>query len=270
MTENQQGAGKVGGASGAARSRPVLVRAHATFHVDHFALEFKNRNVSLHGLYGLPWPPLSPKAHFGRTVQAQLVLQTPEPVAVQIPAVISRERTFRSDWMGLTFLDSESEAQARAALRRAIEHHGFYPQHYTRKTPRIPASERIQTFPLKALGVLQDDRPSRSSAPIVFDVRNISLGGVLLSTENPNALPLQLDQVLSLYLEPRGSFTHQIQLKVQICRTIEELRPGSGNPVRYLGMRFVQLDAVNKAAYLELVRDVVQRISIGESAKGGV
>jgi hypothetical protein len=249
----------------------VLVRAHVTFHVEHFALEFKNRSVSFHGLFGLPWPPLSPKAHFGRSVQAHLTLQTPEPLAVQIPAVISRERTFRSDWMGLSFLASTNVAQAsgermRTILQRAIEQYGFYPHHYVRKTPRIPASDKIQTFPLKALAIPKEDVAGRAASPIVFDVRNISLGGVLLSTENPNALPLQLDQVLNLYFEPRGSFTHQIHVQAQVCRTIDEVIPGSGNAIRFLGLRFVHLDAVNKAAYLELVRDVVQRIALTEPA----
>ena len=216
------------------------------------------------GVFGLPWPPLSPKDHFGRVVQVALTLHTTDGTQVQTPATLCRERTFRSDWMGLSFqYDLSRDDRAFRTIRRAVELYGFYPQNYQRKTPRIPVSQKIQTFPLKVLGMLKQEGLSTSAPPIVFDVKNISLGGVLLSTENPHVFPIQLDDVLTLYFEPRGSFTQQIQVQAQVCRTIEEMHLASGNPVRTLGLRFVQMDTPQKAAYLDLIRDVVGRIRDG-------
>ncbi len=247
---------------------PIFVKGHLTFSLDEHVLEFVHQNISVFGVTGLPWPPLDPTRHFGQAVQAQVRIPssgTPSTLNFKTRAYLLRESTNRSEQMGLHFhLDAESRAQ----LETHISRHGFYPTEYIRKYPRIPSLATVQTFPLRALVTqlaLPDEHATdRVRLPgdeqIIFDVGNLSPNGILLHTENQLALSIRPGDRLEMKLEPRGWFPMQLTVQGMVCRIVDELDPSSGNIARYLGMKFTRISDVDRAAFLNLLKDILERL----------
>jgi hypothetical protein len=232
--------------------------------LDGHTLEFIHQAVSTFGVTGLPWTPLDPIRHFGKevTVQARIPSQ-PTPLAFSCPARVLREKTQYAEYMGLRFnLPADIKNQLDALIKKS----GFYPTDYVRKYPRIPSEEHIQTFPLRAMGIPnQDDlsrrkRPTSSGDPILFDVGNLSPNGVLISTENQSAIDLIPGDRIDLMLEPRGWFPNKVELEGTICRIGDELVPATGNLRRYFGIKFTRVDQANRQVFLELLKDILERI----------
>jgi hypothetical protein len=243
---------------------PVFIRGHLTFSLEGHTLEFIHQAVSTFGVTGLPWAPLDPIQHFGKEVTTQVRIPAqPQPLSFSCPARILREKTQYAEYMGLRF---KLPADVRSQLESLIKKGGFYPTEYVRKYPRIPSDEQIQTFPLKAMGIPnQDDlarsrRPSLSGDPILFDVGNLSPNGVLISTENQSAIDLLPGDRIDLMLEPRGWFPHKVEMEGTICRIGDEMVPATGNLRRYLGIKFSRIDHQNRQVFLDLLKDILERI----------
>ena len=243
---------------------PVFIRGHLTFTLEGHTLEFIHQAVSAFGVTGLPWSPLDPVTHFGKAVTVQVrVPAQPQPLAFSCQARILREKTQYSEYMGLRF---ELPADIRAKLQELIQKHGFYPTEYVRKYPRIPSDEHIQTFPLRAMGipnqddVLRHKRPPSAGDPLLFDVGNLSPNGVLLSTENQTAIDLAPGDRIDLMLEPRGWFPQKVEMEGVICRVNDELMPQNENLRRYFGIKFTRVDAENREIFLNLLKDILERI----------
>jgi hypothetical protein len=233
---------------------PVFVKGHLTFTVDQQDLEFIHQNISVFGVAGLPWGGLNARDHFGRAITATIRIAGTEPLSFWTKAHIMREYTSVGEHMGLKF---QLEATVKAKLAALIEKTGFYPTEYLRKYPRIPANNQIQTFPLRALAVTEGES---DKAPLILDVGNLSPNGVLLHTENQQALAIQPGTRLNLMLEPRGWFPMPIRVQGLVCRIVDELNPQSGNLIRYLGIKFAKVDDVNRTAFLDLLKDILGRI----------
>jgi hypothetical protein len=244
---------------------PVFIKGHLAFKIDRRELEFIHQNISVFGVAGLPWGQLDPRDHFGRETSVSIRITQPEALAIQGRARIMRESTAVGEHMGLRF---ELEPDARAKLSALIAKHGFYPTEYLRKYPRIPASSAIQTFPLRAVVYGGDDGAlaersavfAKSADPLVFDVANLSPNGVLLHTENQSALLIQPGDRLRVLLEPRGWFPMPIRAQGMVCRVSDEMGSSSGNLIRYLGVKFTQLDDVNRTAFMDLLKDILGKI----------
>lgn len=235
----------------------VFIKANLFFKVDPFALEFANRAISTYGVHGLPWAPLSPDQHFGRKVMVEIRIEVPMSLTIQTEATILYEQSTHGELMGLRFhLDEES----RTLLSELIAEHGHYPTQYIRKYPRIPLSESVRTFPLRVIGTLIPDEAQLDPPPIIFDVRDLSPTGILLTTENPFALSLRPGSRLDLTLEPRGDFLIRVRVQGTICRAMDEKDIKSGNLIRFFGIRFTRLDAENRAAFSELLKDILIQI----------
>lgn len=238
----------------------MFVKGHLYFSLAGHQLEFIHQNVSHFGITGLPWAPLSPHEHFGKTVNVQVKLQSPEQMQFRTAAYIVRERTTVSDFMGLKF---RMDAQLRSEIEAIIKRHGKMPADWKRKYPRIPSAMHLDTFPLRVLGTLSSDAHLSSGGvhtPIVFDVGNIGPQGLQIFTENPLAASFKPGQRLTLLIDPRGKFHTQIRAQASICRIIDEVHGDSGNAVRYLGLSFTKLDSVNKAAFLKLLSTILTKI----------
>ncbi|MGE0615552.1 MAG: PilZ domain-containing protein [Bacteriovoracia bacterium] len=233
---------------------PIFIRGHLEFKVGEITMHFKNKYVSVFGVTGLPWTPLNPQKHFATRVQVKITIEQPKAMILQAGAYITREQTAYGEYMGLRFILDD---QSRKTLGDLILKHGLFPTNYIRKYPRIPSSNRIQTYPLQILGNHANDR---ESPPIIFAVRNLSLGGVLVASESPFAVTIVPGSKLTLHLEPRGDFSIQISVQGLVCRVLEEINPGNGNVIRYFGIRFTKVDEDNKNAFLELLRDILVRI----------
>jgi hypothetical protein len=235
--------------------QPVFLKAHIAFTVDKHMLNFKERNITPYGAHSLAWTPLSPKKHFGRRAIANLRILTSNPINLQVPARITREHSFYGEQMGLKFDLSQDD---RKILTDLVDQEGYHPSEYARKYPRIPASAEISSFPLRAL--VHPQNPGNQTIPLIFDVSNISIGGVLIRSENPFVVSIQLGQSLQLYLEPRGDLPLQVILEGQVCRILEDLNPENGNLIRMFGVKFTQISQENRHSFMELLRDILERI----------
>jgi hypothetical protein len=243
---------------------PVFIRGHLTFTIDGHTLEFIHQSLSVFGVTGLSWAPLDPYTHFGKTVQVQIRIPAqPQPLTFITPAVILRERTQYAEYLGLRF---DLAPGVRTTMEELVRKQGFYPTEYVRKYPRIPSSEQVQTFPLRALGIPQVKRAARTGLepstgdPILFDVGNLSPNGVLLSTENQQASSLNPGDRIDLMIEPRGWFPHKVELEGLICRVSDELIPSTQNLRRYFGIKFSRVDETNRVIFLDLLRDILEKI----------
>ena len=239
---------------------PVFLKGHLTFKVDNRDLEFIHQNISVFGVAGMPWGSLNPRDHFGKEVMASVRITFSEALSILTHARIMRETTAVGEHMGLKF---HLEKEAHAKLSALIAKHGFYPTEYLRKYPRIPANSVIQTFPLRVVAFpdLESAEPdSTFKDPLVFDVGNLSPNGILLHTENQSALIIQPGDKIRILLEPRGWFPMSIRMQGLVCRVSDELSVESGNLIRYLGVKFVKVDDINRTAFLDLLKDILTKI----------
>lgn len=240
---------------------PVFVKGHLSFGIDGHALEYIHQNISIFGVTGLPWKPLNPKEHFGRSVSVTVRVPLHAPLSFRTPAFILREQTLYSEGMGLRFvLDAELKGQLSAYIAK----YGFYPTAYVRKYPRIPSQVAIQTYPQRVLVVPDAETSSAldgvASQPMIFDIVNLSPNGVLLMTENQIALSVLPGHRIHMALEPRGWFPVPVRIQGLVCRVTDELNSTSNNLTRYLGVKFVRVDEPNKAAFLDLLKDILERM----------
>lgn len=237
----------------------VFIKGHLSFSLHGENFEFKNRAISLFGAYGLPWGSLSPDKDFGRKVDLKIRIDEPQ-VDIQTPASLTREQGINADHMGTKF---HLEKTSDQLLRQIIGEHGFYPTDYLRKYPRIPVDQSIQTFPLRVMALpphLGSSIEEEDHFRIIFEVKNISINGILISTENPFAASIQPGTHLHLMIEPRGEFLLPVKVVGLVCRLLEEKNPESGNMTRHFGVKFVQVDTENQIAFTELLKDVLEKI----------
>ncbi len=234
---------------------PVFVKGHLSFGLDGHSLEYIHQSISVFGVTGLPWKPLNPREHFGRTVSVSVRIPLHQPLSFKTSASILREQTLYSEGMGLRFL---LDAELQGHLSAYIALHGFYPTEYVRKYPRIPSQVAIQTYPQRVLVVPAGE--GTDAQPMVFDVVNLSPNGVLLLTENQGSLSLLPGHRVHMTLEPRGWFPVPVRVQGLVCRVTDELNVSSNNLTRYLGVKFVRVDEPNKAAFLDLLKDILERM----------
>ncbi len=239
-------------------SLPVFVNADLSFKAGGVDLIFKNRLVSQFGVSSLPWGPLRPVEVFGTHTVARIEVQRPRREVLQIPALILREQTRSQSLLCLRFRASQLQL---SPLMRLIEVAGTSPREYQRRYPRIPADSVLATVPMHATLVPREARvKGLIPSPLVFNVRNLSPNGVLLSSENRLAEFLLPGGGVEIVLEPRGWFPTQVHVKGEICRIYEDLAVNSGNRVRYLGVQFTEIAPAERETFLELLKDVLVRL----------
>jgi hypothetical protein len=231
---------------------PVFIKGQMALRFEGQTLEFLRKNISVFGVTGLPWGPLNAQQHFGKPAEVSVKVASDDGFTFISPALIMREYTLYSEHMGVRLLLGTRE---RDELSQRISRHGFFPTDYIRKYPRIPSDPRIQTFPLHVIGTLEE-----SSQPIVFDVKDLSPNGLLISTENQAALKLTAGERLNIAIDPRGWFPAQIRCQAMVCRITDDLDAKTRNLTRYVGLRFSKIDDFNKSAFLDLMKDILARL----------
>lgn len=237
----------------------MFIKGHLTFSVEGHSLEFVHQTMSSFGASGLPWPPLNPRDHFGKEVELRIRVPTKAPLVLETKAYIMREQTSFTEQMALKFLLTPEQVQA---FNEHVKKNGFYPSDHIRKYPRIPSTHTVPTFPLQVIAT--------GSQSYVFNIVNLSPNGILLSSENRQSLEIKPGDRLDLKIQPRGWFPMQIQMQGLVCRTVDDLDPVSGNITRLLGMKFVKIDEVNKAAFLDLLKDIIKRLNSTSPGLPGV
>ncbi|MBI4924638.1 MAG: PilZ domain-containing protein [Bdellovibrio sp.] len=227
--------------------------------MDNEAMEFLFQIISHYGVSGLPSNSIT-QLYFGKTVFVNLELPAKVPLYLKTRAKVLREKTLYTEHMALKFLMEDDQKEQ---LSQHIKEHGFYPTEYVRKYPRIPATSDIQTFPLKT--IVKPIIPMvefGKSQHLVMDVINLSPNGSLLSSESQLALQLNPGQKLNLELEARGWFPVSVYMEGMICRIRDDLNVLNGNLLRHFGIKFTKIDRINKAAFMDLLKDILENIKI--------
>lgn len=242
--------------------QPIFVKGKIVFVIGGNAITLPNQNLSEFGCSGLPWGAFNARQHAGQMVLVTIQVATPgHPLVFKFPAIMMRESSVLGDHMGLKFLMDEDQ---RVELAAHIAQHGFYPTEYLRKYPRIPSNPLIQTFPLHAkvsserLG--NDQTIAVVNPSVLMNVENLSPNGLLLSSESLVSERFRPGQRISITLEPRGWFPHQIQFVGTICRISEDTDPQTHNTKRRMGVKFSKIDEVNRSAFLTLLQDILETL----------
>ena len=238
-------------------SQTLFTKGHLRLTLNDHVLEFLYQLISIYGVSGLPANPLT-KPFFGQKVFLTLEVPSAKPPLIfKTQAKVLREQTITSEHMSLKF---ELDANQKAQLLGHISKKGFYPTAYVRKYPRIPSSSVIQTFPLRAIIKPLDQTRPIGPKQLIMDVINLSPNGILLSTDSQIALDLAPGQRLGLELEPRGWFPVSVHVEGLICRVTDDLMSETGNLSRQFGIKFTKVDAINRAAFLDLLKDILEQI----------
>jgi len=237
----------------------VFIKAHLSFQLGEHALEFVHQNISPSGVSGLPWAPLNPMVHFGKKVQVQVRVATAEPQTVNLTATIFKEQTQFNTSMGLRF---EGQGPGIDLLKAQARKFGNMPTEYMRKYPRLPADPGVSTFPLLALvnAPAVDLAKARNAEQIIFNVANLSPNGILVVTENQLSLGYKPGERILITLDPRGWFPVSVRIAAMICRIQDEISPKNNNMVRSLGIKFLKVDDEHREAFLDLLRDILEKI----------
>ena len=240
--------------------RPIFIKGHLSFTLDKHQLEFIHQNLSIYGVAGLQWAPLSPQHHFGAVVNVNVRIPQSYTGTLHAQATLMRERTTRSDHMVVKFL---WDLETKSLVNNLIAQHGFTPAKVTRKYPRIPVDTEIATFPLKVFGRLSSHLAAPDRTPHYdFEVRDLSPQGILLTTNSPRAANLRPADRLDLVIESRGQFTKAILAQGKICRITDEMTPGQPNPMRVFGIQFMTIDAGCRDTFLAVLKSILAEVKV--------
>jgi hypothetical protein len=95
---------------------------------------------------------------------------------------------------------------------------------------------------------------------IAFDIANMSPNGILLYTENPNAIFFKPSSRIQVQVEPRGMIFEPFHFEGIICRLMQDKNLESNNWSRYLGIRFTHINEANKQTFLEMLKAVIKNL----------
>lgn len=237
----------------------MFIKAHLSFQLGDHTLEFVHQNLSASGVSGLPWAPLSPIHHFGKRVIVQVRLATPEPQTFKVNATIFKEQSQFSSSMGLRF---ERNGPVMDIIKAQTRKFGFMPTEYMRKYPRLPADPEVPTFPLLAMinAPASETASGEKQSSILFQVSNLSPNGILVVTENQLSMGYHPGERIQMVLDPRGWFPISIRITALICRISDEIHSQNGNLVRSMGIKFLKVDDEHRDAFLDLLRDILEKI----------
>jgi hypothetical protein len=238
---------------------PVFVKGSLRITLDRQKFEFVGQNISQFGVTGLPWGELSATEHFSAKVGVEVEMSAADQtMTFSCRGHIIREYTATTEAMGVRFvLDAELSKKVGDFVRK----NGYSPSEFLRKYPRIPSNSIIQTFPTHALVAATSEAAVTLThdQSIVMEVINLSPNGALLATENQMALMMQPGERIIITLQPRGWFPTQIKIQSLICRVTDDVKP-NGNLERQMGVKFMKMDELNRTAFLDLLKDILEQI----------
>jgi hypothetical protein len=232
----------------------VFIKTDLFVQLGDSQFDFQNQKVSCKGVNGIPWHSLSPAQTFGKQVKVTLKVTHPDsPVYFKTTGHVTREVTQTTDEMGIQFHLSPDQI---TELQNLIDQYGIVPPDPGRKYPRIPSTADLRTFPLHVLVQSRDKK--RSS--MIFDLGNLSPGGILLLSENQACLDLEVGETLQFRIEPRGWFPSPVEGVGQVRRILDSTVLKTQNTLRHLGVQFTQLDPINRTALFDLIKEIIEEL----------
>lgn len=237
----------------------MFLKGHLYFTVDQHALEFIHQPISPWGVGGLPWSPLDPELYNGKIVTLTLKIPSLGPKNIITPAMILRERTATTDSMCIKFM---LDTHHLSLLRSEIQKYGSIPSNYARKYPRIPLNDWISTFPKTVRIKSTFFSGTVPDGQLDFQVLNLSPNGALVSSSHAAARFLKPGTRVELSFPPYGHFPATVEVGGMVRRTMDEFssEPGNSTIIRHLGIQFTRISEVDKAVFLELLKEILTQI----------
>ncbi len=234
----------------------MFIKAHLQFELDGIPHRFQNLNLAASGVSGLHWNGLSPEKHYGGEVRLEIQTVTQHPETIRCRGRILREATQAGNHMGIRLVPDGAAAKL---IDDQIRRFGFMPTDYVRKYPRVPADPLIRTFPLLAHATHSSG--GIADGPTVgFNVINLSPNGILIRNDSTLSRQWRPGERIDLVLEPRGWFPVQVKIQAMICWIADERADDTGNDIRSLGLKFVKLEPEHRAAFLDLLQDILGKL----------
>lgn len=246
---------------------PQHLRCDVRLELEGRHQDFHKIDVSASGIARLPIPDPSSNALgelvAGQRAKVQLTLVGPKPensTTLTILGRITRERTLDESCYGFAFDWFEQDA-VRDILLKALSEWGYAAEPNRRKHERTKALSTNPVVPIVA-----QFRICESSAIVPQDsegaplwtarIHNLSPGGLLISTESPEAAGIKPGDGLTIIIQPRDAQGFMIETLGGVRRVLEHVeRTDSGETmVRSLGIRFEWLDEDQRSIYLSLLK----------------
>ncbi len=228
----------------------MFVRGNLSFNLDSTSIKFENKKITPSGVEGLPWPPLDPKKHYGKTVSVTVVISSPSPSTFTVNARITRESTALSNTMGLLFQFDEKQ---RSEFIDFTERFGQTPVTYTRRFPRIPSYHLIQTYPVKVFTEIQGNK-------VEFEVEDLSPEGIMIFSQQGAVFGLKIKDELTLRIEAKPQFPQTAQIRGSIRRILDDIDLETGTEIHHLGIQFTAFGPEDKKILMTLLKDILLKI----------
>lgn len=225
-------------------------------------LNFKKLDVSASGIARLPDNRMLGELAAGQKAQVCITLPGGAGTAstVTIQGRITRESSLEESCYGLAFDWFEQES-ARLILCQALTDQGHAAEPNRRKHERTKALATNPIVPTVAQLRLSDGSAfelTRPDAPPLWSARilNLSPGGLLISTESPEAALVKPGDGLCIFIQPRDTQGFMIESLGEVRRVLEHVeRTAAGEVlVRSLGIRFEWIDEDQRTIYLSLLK----------------
>lgn len=241
-----------------ARFAPKFLRGTVTVKDPSITAEYPKSLISASGVYGLRWPPLVPAKHYGKVlrVRVDLIIQN-KPFTFEVPALVTREISMRSERMGLKFQFPNKESREKVAA--FVEKSGHTPNEYVRKYPRIPSQQFIEAFSIRANAMALPTALNPDPKRIPYRIGNLSPDGLLLLANNEEARNIRPGDTLDIALQGEQKIkTVEIRGKGRVFRCAQEII--DGGEVFNLGVQIFKIDDKNRAEYYELLQMILKNI----------
>lgn len=232
----------------------AFIKANTRIRIAGSEYAFLNLPLSLFGVSGIRWAHFDPRPYVGKQAEVTLDVRTKTPFRIQATGTITLEETFSQGskvttyYLGINF-DFTDEVKQKLAT--AISAEGFLPTSYLRKFPRIPIDPKIPEMPLKA------HARAANGNLISFDIGNISPGGILIMSDNPNAEHFHPGMKVRLQVEARRLSLEPFSFEGLICRRITEPDESKGKIRRMLGVRYWTIEPKHKEALLDTLKSIL-------------
>lgn len=237
---------------------PTFVQSNIRLTIGGRDYAFLNQPLSIHGIAGIRWPHFDPTTHVGEPIKLNAQVLCKQPYTLDMGGHITVEEAFSEQTKKSTFflgVHIEMRVEDREKLSKTIAAEGFVPDSYTRKFPRIPASSENPDMPLRALA------RSPTGVAISFEILNLSPGGILLCSDNPNAAGFAPGMDIHVEVEPRRLSLDPFKFDGLICRRTTDRIGVKGNVLRRLfGIRFTKISKEHKQVFLDTLRTVLLRL----------
>lgn len=239
----------------------MTINGKISFEIEDQTYELEGCEISEEGALFLPWKNLSPNQHLGLKTQVTLTIKDTETTNLVVEGQLQREADLSQDCLNIKFYWTPEKLNVYKDLEKKI---GQEPKRRQRKLPRIEGNDKLKYFPknvfLYKSSADAGEFNTLGGIPIISDLRDISPHGALVTTENQISFKIEIGEEVILVIEPRGAYNHQVRIRAQIVRTIDEFARENGNRIRKLGMKFLKIHPLDLQHFKQLMTLIIEEL----------